>query len=292
VSLTSEQVEALLQITHEAALGSSFLERMDAISHGLDLAIHTTSMIGFVFDPCVEEPPRAAHLFSRNRPVSDLVDYNVHYRRIDPMEPRLLEARGDPFTLSDCMTPHTFGKDEFTCDFLTGRVRVRHILGSSHQMPDGRVFGFSVHREKGLRDFNDRDREFWRLAAPELASAVRGSLLKEKLGELAAASVDSSSTDCSAGAMLFNELGDLVYADASAIALLHAVARDALPIEDVLVSMVREVARLPLGRGAEKEERFALEGGGWLLVRLSRFSGSPANVLAMLEARRGRGPET
>jgi hypothetical protein len=290
MALTSKQVAALLQIAHEATLGPTFLERMDAVSHCLDLAIHTTSMIGFVFDPRAEEPPRAAHLFSRNRPVSDLVDYNVHYRRIDPMEPRLLEARGDPFTLSDCMTPHTFGKDEFTSDFLTARVRVRHILGSSHQMPDGRVFGLSVHREKGLRDFNDRDREFWRLAAPALACAVRGSLLREKLSDLAAASVDASAMDCSAGAMLFNGVGDLVYADPSAIALVRAVARATVATEDAFVSLVREVARLPLGRGEETEARFALEGGGWLLARLSRFSGSPANVLAILEARRDGGP--
>ena len=277
---TAEEVEFLIQIVRDSTLGSSFHDRVTAISDALSILVPNTSLSAFVVDPRTDAAPL---LLCRNRDAEILSDYATSYRHLDPMRRDFEAGSGRPAQMSDFVDDARWGRDEFTSDFMA-RFRVRHVLACSHLMPDGRVHAYALHRERSSPDFSARERELLRLVSPDLGRAVFAVLLREKVQALA---VRADGADPMSGAIVFTPTGDVAHADQGALALARRIEPSTtLPI-DALVAEVRGLAERPAVEGLVVERTLGLDRGAFLRVRFSRMGSNPgAQVLAVLEVLR------
>ncbi len=275
MSFTTEEVELLLQMARDSALGRTFPDRLGALTEAIASLVPATSMSAFVIDPSTREGSPVTNAFFRNGTLETLRDYSEHYMALDPMTPLVNPADGLPRLLSDTVRGRAFGRDAFTGEFLP-RLGVRHLLGFSHRMPDGRLLSIAVQRERGLGDFTERERALIRLASPDVARAVSGVLLLAKVDAIAK---DANGLDASSGGLIFTKQGDLAHADPGAARLLRRLEESGLTPE-ALAAEVRSVAARP-EEGTVVERTLPLRGGGRLRVRLSS---TPADqVLAIIE---------
>ena len=278
MSFSSEEVEVLLQIAREAnACGPVFRERVDHIADAFSVIVPHTSFAAYVLDMRRQEGPTSEHLVFRNRDPAALAAYAQNYIAIDPMGVAFPEGNGAPYLLSDFVRGRAFGKDAFTADFMPS-LGIRHIMAFSRRMPDGKMFAFALHRDKGLKDFNAHEREAMRLVSPDLGRAIQAVLLEERVAEMAC----EARPDARSGAIVFGANGDVCHADARALALAGKLGGSGVPTDWFLPDVRRLLAAK--GGAADLERTLPLPEGGWLRVRLSLVgSGRHRTVIALLE---------
>lgn len=269
---TAEEVELLLQIAREVALGKTFQERLAAMAEAMTSLVPATSVSAFVLDR-ERGPGPPGFVFFRNGSIDTLRDYSENYMKLDPMTPLANAADGQPRLLSDFVRGRAFGRDAFTADFLP-RVGVRYLLGFSHAMPDGRRLSFAMQRERALGDFTDRERSLVRLASPDVARAVSGVLLLAQVDHILAG---GNGRPSASGAAIFSSAGEMVHSDASAAFLVKRLAEGGYGA-DALLADVKQTANAAR-EGLVIERTFAVAEGGRLRVRLSR---TPTNEVLVL----------
>lgn len=282
---TSEEVELLLQITRDSKQGGSFLERVNGISEALSALVPFCTVSAFVVDPRSEDPHKGKFMF-RDRDPRALAEYAVHYRHIDPMGVALPAADGRAYLLSDFAPGRLFGRDAYTSDFLP-QLGIRHTLAVSHAMPGQELLAFAIHREKGLKDFNDHEREIVRLVSPDIAAAVHGALLNETVEGF-----ERQSETARSGALVFDGSGDLLHADPAAVSLASLVSdRRGVPL-DLLVPDVRRLLSSTSRAPLVVERSFRTVSGEWLRVRYTlAIKGARRSVVALLELLRSGSPQ-
>lgn len=285
-NLSTEEVEILLRIARDAASGDTFEERLELVTDYLTVLVPATSISIMVLPPD-DRPP--AHVLVRNLSTENLVKYALHYRHADPMTRggQIEAATGQPHLLSDYVSSRQFGRDAFTADFLAEQ-RLRYVLGASMRMPDGARLVVGIQRESSLGDFTGKERELIRLTCPDLARAISGVLLREKIARMIADG-GVMSGDSSTGCVVFNVHGDVVEADPGALSICEALggAQGRFPSD----LFVRDVTRLAEGSTNERqafERSLPLSGGGAVRVRLQAVHDRPggAQVLATFRLER------
>ncbi|MGE0709801.1 MAG: hypothetical protein AB7T09_17620, partial [Planctomycetota bacterium] len=207
MSISWEEAEFLLQIARDAAGGAGFVERFSAISDGLLALIPGVALSAALIDPA-PTASRARALF-RNQDPESLEQYLSHYRLSDPMGHGIDEARGTALTLSDCIRDREFGRDAFTGELLP-RLGVRYILGIAVPLPRGERLAIAMHRPRALGDFTRKERRLIEIVGADLGRAALGSLLRERLEEIARA--QPGALDARAGVLVIQD-GEVDFAD-------------------------------------------------------------------------------
>lgn len=270
-NLSTEEVEILLRIARDAASGDTFEERLQLVTDYLTVLVPATSISTMVL-PQDGGPP--AHVMVRNLSTENLVQYALHYRHTDPMTMggQLDAATGHPYLLSDFVSSQQFGRDQFTADFLA-KQRLRHILGASMRMPDGARLVVGIQRESSLGDFTGKERQLIRLMCPDLARAISGVLLREKIARLIADGSAATSGDPSSGNVVFNAHGDIVEADPEALSICEELggAHGRFP-SDLLLRDVTRLVESSTNEHQQLERTLPLAGGGVARIRLQILS--------------------
>ena len=282
MSLSSAEVELMLQIARDATLGACFGERIEAISDAIGKLIPCTSLSAFVVPTTAGASPPKGHLVFRNRDVADLAAYADHYRFVDPMGPAFGLGDGQPYLMSDFVTGSRFGQDEYTGEYLP-RLGVRHIMAVSHWMPDGALMALALQRDNGMADFGRHEREILLLSSTDIGRAAFGALLHEKVTSVPVPT-GTEAREARSGVIVLTPLGDVTHADARAVSIVRRIETDRASIEDVLVAEARDLAARRPTEGLSIERRFALQSGGWARARFSWLSGQPARVIVVFEA--------
>jgi DNA-binding CsgD family transcriptional regulator len=274
----SEDVEFLLEIARDATLGSTFLERIEAISDALSALIPSTAMSAIVLDLGRRSETPRGEIYYRNGRLEDLVPYTSHYIQSDPMLPAIPLADGASHLLSDFVPTRNFGRDPFTADYLK-LLNVRHVMGCSHRMPNGQLLSLAIHRERRLKDFTRRERELLRLISPVITRAAFGALLQEQVAGLA-----SSEAAASVGAVVFDARGEMLHGDPAGLALSRAETMAGQFGPAALRAAVIEMAKHRGAEGDGVERTYQLACGSWVRLRLAILgTGEHVTVLAILQ---------
>ncbi len=276
--LSTQDLEALLAITRDAAAGGTFVDRMQRLSTVMGRALAADAASCWALDL---QRPTEAQAFFAGRDHDTLRQYLETYREYDPMNRSIIAADSQVVALSDFFRDREFGRDPFTGDFLP-RTNVRHILGFTAPMPDGLRFGVAFQRDATRRgDFDERDRRLLQLAVPDLTRAAFGALLREKVSRLAAGAEPGP------GAVVFDAQGDVAHGDPAGTALLLEAGGEAV---EGLSRLARELtSRRREGEVAERALRtldgqrvtaraatFRLAASWGLLVSLSPAPRTPS----------------
>lgn len=279
LSFSSEEVELLLQITRDASLGADFHERMEAVTDALSSLLPNSSLSAIVVPRAVSGASPTQH-FLRNVGERTALLYATEFMPSDPMVFEGLQNPGRPYALSDFVGPQDWGKDRVTADFFA-KHDTRYCLGVIEPMPGEALLSLALHRDRGLGDFERREREALRLIGPEIARGAFGALLAEKLARMRRR---GGGSDPASGAILLDDQGDVLFAEPGAIGLSQQlIERGAFPV-DALVADARTLSdrRAPVGHSLERF--LPAEAGGFLRLRTSVMSVSPERrLLAILE---------
>ncbi len=261
-SLSYDEVETLLHLARDAAVGDSFASRLTFVTDHLGALVPYSSLTLMVLGP---DGP--SQLLCRNgASPADLATYCAQYMEHDPMIKRGPFGKAEVVTLSDVVSDGQFGRDAFTGEFLPSRG-LRFALGVSPKLPDGRLVSLGIHRDPGLGDFTAKERQVIRLASPDVGRAVYSSVLQERVTALARAD-DPAARE---GALVFDLQGNVLQADAGARALCGLLARDrgGVPI-DQFVTEVRHLASVPRDAGFERP--ITLADGGRVHMRFDKVA--------------------
>jgi DNA-binding CsgD family transcriptional regulator len=258
VTITREQVEALLQLARDATAGRTFEARMGVLADHLTRLVPCTSL-SMLLQPLDGGSPAPDHHVLRALDPGALAQYAAHYVHVDPMQvgQRMRRHLGQVVTLSDCAPGRAYGRDEFTGEFLP-RHGLRHIVGVAMPMPGDVALAVALHREARLGDFTAAERRVMHLVQADLARAAFAALVREKVARLAAGGAGGD-----AGCLVFDARGDVLRGDPAALAL---CAREGFPW-DALLAEVRRAGRDPalvvyrLADGARVLARLSAEGG-------------------------------
>ncbi len=253
MSISYEEGEALLRITRDATLGSTFLERMTAIGEALAVVIPASSISVFAID--LGEPGRLVktHGFFRNRDLDSLLSYAEHYRSCDPMGAGILEARGQVDLLSDFVGSR-FGSDAYTGEYLP-RLGLRYIMGVPCRLEGDIRLAIALQRDSGLGDFTPHERRLMRLVAPDIQRAARGMLVRERAERMRQGD--------SCGMILWSSTGHMRQADATAMALL---GRCDLRLAELIATDANGLVRGRQPREGEAVQRQLTTNDGRLLA--------------------------
>lgn len=247
-TLSYEEVEQLLRLAKDATTGATFEERLKAITDCLLVLIPSTSLTVTV----ERNDGRPGHHFSRNVEPDVLRRYADQYRAVDPMRPVMASKLGEPVALSDVVLAENFGRDPFTADFL-GPRDIRYVLGVALLVGADRMI-VELEREGPLGDFTAKERELLRLATPDIGRAAFASLMRTRVEDLLANSGNTINEPAN-GLVVFDSVGDLIHADAGALALLRQVDSNQF---DALASEVRRLARTNSNVASTFERSFPL----------------------------------
>ncbi|MCO5167773.1 MAG: LuxR C-terminal-related transcriptional regulator [Planctomycetes bacterium] len=258
-----DEVRLIQRIAREASSGSSFLERMNPLASSLSVLVPAQTVSCFVLD----REGRPTHVVFWNGEQDTLLRYAHHYRHLDPMGRSIEQARGSPVSLSECMPSSTFGRTEFTSDFLKP-LGVRWIMGLTQRLGEHDRVAIALQREGPLGDFTRRERELMQLVAPDLARAAHGAVLAERVALLAGPAAATTG----AGGLLLDRQGELLHADDRGLALLkRLLAHDPRAME-----ALSDAARA--GRGT----RLLEAGDGLVRASLSPIEGPAGAPCALV----------
>lgn len=275
---SGDEVELLLQVSRDTCSGSGFLERFEAIQQTLCGLVPFCDVSAFAVRPRPGQGPQQGRVVFRDRSSEALVSYAQHYRHVDPMGVKFEEGTGRPYLLSDFAPGKSYGKDAYTGEFLP-RLGLRHIMAFGHQLPHGELFAFAIHRECGLPDFSEHEREVLRLASPAIGRAFHAVLLDERVSRLA----EHAEHD-RAGVLVFDERSDLLHADASGAAL-AGLLRDRRGVPcDLFLGEVRRMLAAGERAPLSITRTYATVDGRWIQASysLGRRDGHTA-VVVLLE---------
>ncbi|HZU95962.1 MAG TPA: LuxR C-terminal-related transcriptional regulator [Planctomycetota bacterium] len=276
MQFTSDEVERLLHVARDATLGSTFLGRMEAVCEALTSLVPNTALSAIVLDlGRTETPPD--EIYYKNGVAEHLVAYTSNYIQHDPMWPAIPLADGKSHLLSDFVPDDKFGIDAFTSDFLK-LLNVRHVMGLSLRMPNGRLLSLAVHRDRRLMDFTAKEREILRLAAPFIVRGAFDALLKEKLAKFG---VDRPTV---AGGVVLAPDGEIVHADPTGLALVEALERDRATRGPSLRERAIRFSAEMHADSTVSSDTTRLGDGRWIRITLSPFqSGRGPTLVALLE---------
>ncbi len=280
MAFTSEEVELLIQIARDASLGTTFQQRLEAITEALSALIPNTAFSAIVLDlERRKETPRG-QIYYKNGRLEDLLPYTSHYVHLDPMFPAIPRGDGHSYVLSDFVPRSRFGRDEYTSDYLK-LIHIRHLLGCSHYMPSGQLLSIAVHRDQGLPDFTQKEREILRIASPDIMRAAFGALLRERVAALSETPPEPGIH----GAVIFTPEAEVAYGDETGLALARATGASSDGGEEGLRREIGEVATGESQEGFTRERLLRLTDGRWVKLRLSKLQNGPrSSVLALFEA--------
>lgn len=226
MDLSLEHADLLLHVAHDASLGSTFEERMDAVSDSLLALVPGSSLSMIVLDP--GQPELGVRAFMKNADPRGATEYAAHYAEVDPLPTAGLRSLGLPQRLSDQLAAAQWGKDAYTGEFLP-RYGLRHVFGFIQPLSDGRLLQVAMHRESRLGDFANRELKLLELTSMDLAHSAFGVLLREQLSRTHSVLERESGV----GVLVFDRRGLLERADAGARALVHRLG-DRFPMERLL----------------------------------------------------------
>jgi len=272
MELSLEHADLLLHVAHDATQGSTFEERMDAVSDSLMALVPGSSLSMIVLDP--GRPELGVRAFMKNADPQGATEYATHYAHADPLPTAGLRALGLPKRLSDQLTAAQWGKDAYTGEFLP-RYGLRHVFGFIQPLTDGRLLQVAMHRESRLGDFANRELKLLELTSLDLAHSAFGVLLREQLSRTHSVLERESGV----GVLIFDGRGLLERADAGARALVNRLG-NRFPME-----------RLLRGAHAARTRRRAVQlvtllEDGALVIRARPLSRLPnPSVLVIVELR-------
>lgn len=302
MALSLDQVEHLLHVARDASLGSTFVERMDAIALHVLRVVPGASVHAFTFNArsvvgrspqggTVLAPPgkrdyvdqvARGKIFAKDFDVEAAELYATQAHLFDRwvcshfFEPRV------PHRLSDCFSPRDLrrGKDPYTGDFLP-RAKIGRSVGLHYPLTEDLWLTFSVNRPPGARDFTDTEVGVVKLIGADLAHAALGSILVEE-GARAWREPDAS---LRSGILIFGPRGVLMHADPAALALLRRIEADGRDPFPGLASAARCLARGEPGDLSSARRVYPLRGGGWLRAGFSRLThaANADQVVVLLE---------
>jgi DNA-binding NarL/FixJ family response regulator len=277
-----EEVEQLLHIARDATAADTFEQRLSLVTERLLLLVPATCLSAVVIPA---DGARPEFLFFKNNDPDWLLRYAMEFRHVDPMRGAIERPTGRPVLLSEFVSGGDFGREAFTSDFL-GVQGLRHILGIATPMPDGACLAVGFQRERGLGDFTRKECELLRLVSPDLARAVFATLLRAKVGNLLSRA--DLSGEPRTGLMVFDPDGDVIQADAPALAICRMLGgADGCFPADLFVSAVRSLMRAPLSERQALERTLPLGGEGSVRVRLQVTEGrNGPEVIGELEVTR------
>ncbi len=168
VRFTSDEVARLVSMARSMARGRTPEQRIEEFLDRLGELIPHGSCNVMTIDPRAGVVPVHAKTLS----IGDLADYGNHYRFKDPMGHCLTTVLDRGLILSDFATPRQVDRTEFAD--LLGRKRLRHLLGTTVALTDGRLFALAIQRFRGEDDFGERERALFELAIPILGDAFEG----------------------------------------------------------------------------------------------------------------------
>lgn len=216
----------LLELARDATRGATFVERMELARTVLTELIPARSVSASVL-------PLAGSTFAPGFAYSWRLDprfgheYVSHFMTFDPRGEAVRRATGEPVVLSEFVPDRRFGQDAFTADYY-GPRGIRYAMSCVHRMPDGRTFGFGMHRERAHGDFTLGERRIFALASHDLARAAATSIIAATLAR-------PERTASPWAPLLFDRTGRLMDAEVATLTLLH-------PFETA--DVIREVTRL------------------------------------------------
>lgn len=269
-----EHLQALLELGRAAGVGTTFQERMAAVTPWVQRLFPPVQVSACVLDP--EAPGKLALEPSWYfGPSAGVVHpYAERYMRLDPMRPAFLEASGQPVLLSETEVGKRYGQDPFTAEFLAA-LGIRHIMLTAHRMPDGTVFVFALHRGPDQPDFSPHERVLLALGAPDLARAATGPVLRRALTERLR-SLDGAAP-ATVHALVYDTEGRVVHGDLGSGPLLDGATLTRLGGEVSSFVVTRPE------RGAVVERRVPANGGGDVPARIVALDGrSGVAALAIL----------
>jgi DNA-binding CsgD family transcriptional regulator len=172
VRFTVEQVARLIALARSSPHGRSGKARIDEFLDRLQPLLPHESSNAVTVDPRtgVVTPEHVRVLT-----MEELANYAAHYRFVDPMGHCLDTVINRAVALSDFASPTKIGRSEFSD--LLDRQNIRHIVGITVPLADGRLFALAMHRHRGQPDFTTRERALLELAVPMLADAFEGDAL-------------------------------------------------------------------------------------------------------------------
>lgn len=277
MQFSADEVELLLEIAREGASGCTFLERVNHVADALAALVPFSTVSAFLLNESQTGAPPAGHVLFRDRSPQALIEYAQHYLSIDPMAVTFPEGKGVPYLLSDFARGRQFGKDAFTSDFMPG-LGIRHIMALGHRMPGGEMLSFAIHRGKELKDFSEHERELMRIISPDLKRAIHDVLVNERINAL-----KGQATTARAGALVFDEQGDLLHADPAALSLAERLPGRGRGPLDPFLATVRQLLSLGTDGPVSAERVMSIGDGSWLLSRYSMSTRVPRSVIVMLE---------
>jgi DNA-binding CsgD family transcriptional regulator len=283
VSTDAEAVHRLLGVVRDSRLGGTFLERMTAISEGIRRVVPVSKVTAIVLDPKEQAPPPLRHMLSIDIDPCFAAEFAERWAQVDPALAVAKERPLVPVQYSSFFSDAKWGRDGMS-DFL-GRSDTRYGIGCSVPLPRGLVLSFCLHREPALGDFTKAEADVLALLFPDLGRAAFGALLEERLAGL---NVPGEDKDTHAGLIVLDGKGDVVHADASALAAIQQVQMVEGLFADVLVAGAQALA----GPGPPWtiERSLPLRGGGWLSVSFSRVGGA-GGVAALVRASPKQSPD-
>jgi len=272
----SDELEILLNLVADAASGGSFAEKMASVAEAIGKVVPCSSVSAFVLDKRPGGEPETTQAFFEGQETKTILEYARHYRHIDPMGATIESATGTPSLMSDFVHGRAFGGDAFTGDFL-GALRVRHIMGVTHLMPDGARFAFALQRLHGREDFSAKERELVRLVIPHVSRGAFLATFREKI-----TSLDSPTRRGRGGGVLAHG-GRVVHADPDAIAVLAALAGGEPDPEDAFTGLLESLVPADAPPGSIFERTARLPEGLLVLIRLCVSGVGRARVLGTVE---------